>query len=197
MEKRRKEIHCPVCDEERASRPGCWRREVFVEFRIKVELVLYEPCQVRTEYACFVCCRSWFVIADRRILTECHTYTNDLCRVSNDAVRDQDMSYFLSHILQMLLDQVVASGVIQGKETPRISECDQMRFSWEELDVQNFEQCNLLACNRRLVYAIPQRGLQHCPRKSIPALLLSHNLSTYKKSTPRTSSGIFSFVDRP
>jgi hypothetical protein len=55
----------------------------------------------------------------------------------------------------MLLDQVVASRVIQGKETPRVPKCDQMRFSWEELDIENFEQCDLLARNRRLVYAIP------------------------------------------
>lgn len=44
--------------------------------------------------------------------------------------------------------------MVQGEETPRISECDQVRLSWKELDVQNFEQGDLLARNRRLVYAV-------------------------------------------
>ena len=69
----------------------------------------------------------------------------------------------------MLFYQIVASRVIQGEETPRISECDQVGLSWEELDIQNFEQGDLLARNRCFVYAVSQRGLQHYCQQSIPA----------------------------
>ena len=126
-----------------------------MELRIHVEFVLYKSCQMRTEYACFVCCRSRSVVAYCRILTECHAYANDLCYVSNNTRNDHDVADLLSDVLQMLLNQVVASRVVQSKETPRIPECDQMRFSWEELDVQDFEQRNLFAGNGRFVYAIP------------------------------------------
>lgn len=55
----------------------------------------------------------------------------------------------------MLLYQIVASGVVQSEETPRIPERDQVRFSGEELDIQHFEQRDLFAGNGCFVYAIP------------------------------------------
>ena len=74
----REKIHRSICDEKRTPGPGCRRREVFVVFRVQVKLVLYESRQMGAEYACLVCRLSRSVVADRRILTESHAYTNNL-----------------------------------------------------------------------------------------------------------------------
>lgn len=80
----REQIHCSICDEKRTPGPGCWRREVFVVFRVQVKLVLHESRQMRTEYACLVCRLSWSVVADRRIFTKSHTHANNLCKSELD-----------------------------------------------------------------------------------------------------------------
>lgn len=64
--------------------------------------------------------------------------------------------YLLCHVFKMLLDEIVASRMEQGKEAPGVSESDQMRFPREELDIQDLEQSYLFACNGRFVDSVPK-----------------------------------------
>lgn len=64
------------------------------------------------------------------------------------------MANLLRNILHVLSDECVTPWVEQHRETPGISERDQMRFSRIVLDVQHTKQCNLLPCNMALVYAV-------------------------------------------
>lgn len=137
------------------------------------------------------------VVADGGIFAERHTRTNDLVKVRRDCRPEDLVPYLLRHILEVLLDQVVACRVVQGEEAPWVAKRDQMRFSWKELDVQHLEQRDLLARDRSLVYPIPQRGFQHCAPMSTLAPLPDDNGCTYMMSKSRTSFDTFSSGDRP
>ena len=78
------QIHCSICDKERAPGPGCRRRKVFVVLCVQVKLVLHESRQMRTEYACLVRRLSWSVVADCRIFTKSHTHANNLYKSEFD-----------------------------------------------------------------------------------------------------------------
>lgn len=59
----------------------------------------------------------------------------------------------------MLPDQIVAGRVKQHREAPWISEGDQMRLSWVELDIEHFEERDLFSRDARFVDPVSQGGM--------------------------------------
>lgn len=77
----------------------------------------------------------------------------------------------------MLPYKVIAVRMEQYRESPWIPECDQMRLSRVEFDVEHSEQRDLFSCDLRLVYPVSHRRVQYCPPQS-----------AYTPPVPKTSN---------
>lgn len=66
----------------------------------------------------------------------------------------------------------------QHRKAPRVSEGDQVRFAWEEFDVQHPKKRDLLTGCMRLVNPVSQGRVQYCARTSDPKPVLAAGAPT-------------------
>ena len=53
-----------------------------MEFRVEVQLVLHEACEMRAQDTCFMRGLPWSIVPDGWIFSQRYTHTNDLQNVS-------------------------------------------------------------------------------------------------------------------
>lgn len=65
-----------------------------------------------------------------------------------------DPAYLLCYLFHVLPYKIVARGVEEDWEFPWIAKGDEMGLSWEELDIEDSEGCDLLPSSLGLVYSV-------------------------------------------
>lgn len=84
-----------------------------MELRIQIQFILHKPCKMTTQDTSFMRRRWGPIIPYHRVLAQRYTDSDD----------------FLRNIFHMLAHEVVAAGVEEDREGPRIAEGYEVRFA--------------------------------------------------------------------